>query len=84
MDFARGEAPFLAPRVSVSSLMLQVLAALIPAAIAHVWFFGPSLEAEHLKREAELAQQKESAKQAGPAAIAEILRRKKQRSEEDH
>ena len=41
MDFARGEAPFLAPRVSVSSLMLQVLAALIPAAIAHVWFFGP-------------------------------------------
>ena len=37
----RREAPFLAPEVSVSSLMLQVLAALVPAAIAHVWFFGP-------------------------------------------
>ena len=37
----RREAPFLAPEVSISSLMLQVLAALVPAAIAHVWFFGP-------------------------------------------
>ena len=41
MEFKRREAPFLAPQVSVSSLMLQVLAALVPAAIAHVWFFGP-------------------------------------------
>lgn len=41
MEFKRREAPFLAPEVSVSSLMLQVLAALVPAAIAHVWFFGP-------------------------------------------
>ena len=41
MEFQRREAPFLAPRVSVSSLMLQVLAALVPAAMAHVWFFGP-------------------------------------------
>lgn len=41
MEFMRREAPFLAPEVSVSSLMQQVLAALVPAAIAHVWFFGP-------------------------------------------
>jgi electron transport complex protein RnfD len=41
MEFQRREAPFLAPRASVSSLMLQVLAALVPAAMAHVWFFGP-------------------------------------------
>ncbi len=41
MEFRRREAPFLAPEVSVSSLMLQVLAALVPAAMAHVWFFGP-------------------------------------------
>jgi electron transport complex protein RnfD len=41
MEFPRHEAPFLAPRVNVSSLMLQVLAALVPAAMAHVWYFGP-------------------------------------------
>jgi electron transport complex protein RnfD len=41
MEFQRREAPFLAPQVSVSSLMLQVLAALVPAAMAHVWYFGP-------------------------------------------
>lgn len=41
MEFQRREAPYLIPEVSVSSMMLQVLAALIPAAIAHVWFFGP-------------------------------------------
>jgi electron transport complex protein RnfC len=35
------------------------------------------LEREKAEREAELAQQKESAKQAGPSAIAEILQRKK-------
>jgi electron transport complex protein RnfC len=36
------------------------------------------LEHEKQEREAELARQKESAKQAGPAAIAEILKRKQQ------
>lgn len=41
MEFQRREAPYLIPEVSVSSMMLQVLAALVPAAIAHVWFFGP-------------------------------------------
>jgi len=41
MDFQRHDAPFLRPEVNVSSVMLQVLAALAPAAIAHVWYFGP-------------------------------------------
>ena len=41
MRFERTAAPFLQPTASVASIMLQVLAALVPAAIAHVWFFGP-------------------------------------------
>lgn len=41
MEFQRREAPFLAPTASVSSMMLQVLLALVPAALAHVWYFGP-------------------------------------------
>jgi electron transport complex protein RnfC len=41
------------------------------------------LEREKEGRDAELARQKESAKQAGPAAIAEILKRKQKKSEED-
>ena len=41
MEFQRVEAPFIAPRVNVASIMLQVLAALVPAAVAHVWYFGP-------------------------------------------
>ena len=41
MEFKRQEAPFLTPQVGVASLMLQVLAALLPAAMAHVWYFGP-------------------------------------------
>jgi electron transport complex protein RnfC len=41
------------------------------------------LERDREKREAELAQQKHSAKLAGPEAIAEIMRRKKRKSEED-
>ena len=43
MDFARREAPYLAPEADVASMMLQVLLALIPAALAHVWYFGPGL-----------------------------------------
>lgn len=43
MEFVRREAPYLAPKVDVSSMMLQVLVALIPAALAHVWYFGPGL-----------------------------------------
>ena len=41
MKFERIEAPYWSPQTNVASLMLQVLAALIPAAIAHVWYFGP-------------------------------------------
>ena len=41
MRFKRREVPYWSPQTSVASLMLQVLAALVPAAIAHVWFFGP-------------------------------------------
>ena len=41
MEFIRRESPYWSARVAVPSLMLQVLAALVPAAIAHVWFFGP-------------------------------------------
>ena len=41
MKFETREAPYWTPQASVASMMLQVLAALVPAAIAHVWFFGP-------------------------------------------
>ncbi len=41
------------------------------------------LEREKLKRDNELTQQKEAAKRAGPAAIAEILKRKQQEKEDD-
>ncbi len=41
MEFARRESPYWSARVAVPGLMLQVLAALVPAALAHVWFFGP-------------------------------------------
>jgi electron transport complex protein RnfC len=41
------------------------------------------LEREEQDRDAELARQKESAKAAGPAAIAEILKRKQEKSEDD-
>ena len=43
MKFARRDAPHWASEASVASMMLQVLAALVPAAIAHVWYFGPGL-----------------------------------------
>lgn len=41
------------------------------------------LEREQAERDAELAQQKETARTAGPSAIAEILKRKRQQSEDD-
>lgn len=41
MEFERREAPHLAPTAQVSTMMLHVLVALVPAAIAHVWYFGP-------------------------------------------
>lgn len=41
MEFERRDAPFLTPTASVSAIMIQVLLALVPAALAHVWYFGP-------------------------------------------
>jgi len=41
VEFQRREAPYLAPTADVASIMQQVLLALVPAALAHVWFFGP-------------------------------------------
>jgi electron transport complex protein RnfD len=40
MEFQRRSAPFIAPGTDVQAIMLQVLAALIPAALAYVWYFG--------------------------------------------
>ena len=41
MEFERYEAPHLAPKANVATVMQHVLLALIPAALAHVWYFGP-------------------------------------------
>ena len=43
MKFERRDAPHWTPSTSVASQMLQVLGALAPAAVAHVWYFGPGL-----------------------------------------
>ena len=43
MKFELREAPYWSARTNVASTMLQVLIALVPAALAHVWFFGPGL-----------------------------------------
>ena len=43
MEFARTEAPYLTPSVNVASMMQQVLLALVPAALAHMWYFGPGI-----------------------------------------
>lgn len=40
MEFERRDAPFVEPPPDVGSVMRQVLYALIPAAIAYVWYFG--------------------------------------------
>jgi electron transport complex protein RnfD len=41
MEFERRDAPFVTPATNVSAMMRQVLYALVPAAMATVWFFGP-------------------------------------------
>jgi hypothetical protein len=41
------------------------------------------LDREQRERDAELARQKNVAKKAGPDAIAEIMRRRKQQDEDD-
>jgi len=43
MEFVRRDAPFIAPKANVASIMRQVLYALVPATIVHVWFFGAGL-----------------------------------------
>ncbi len=40
MEFERRDAPFVTPSTDVASIMRQVLYALIPAALAYVWYFG--------------------------------------------
>ena len=40
MEFARRDAPYVTPSTDVQSVMLHVVLALIPAALAYVWFFG--------------------------------------------
>ncbi len=43
MEFVRRDAPYVKPTARVSTTMLHVLVALVPAALAHVWYFGPGL-----------------------------------------
>lgn len=43
MEFERLDAPFVTPSTDVPSMMRQVLYALIPAALAYVWYFGSGL-----------------------------------------
>jgi electron transport complex protein RnfD len=43
VEFARKNAPFLKPNNDVATMMLQVLLALVPAALAHMWYFGPGI-----------------------------------------
>lgn len=43
MEFVRREAPYLAPKADVATMMLHVLVALAPAVLAHVWYFGPGI-----------------------------------------
>lgn len=41
MEFTRRDPPFAVPSDNVASIMQQVLLALVPAALAYVWYFGP-------------------------------------------
>jgi electron transport complex protein RnfD len=41
MQFERRDAPFISPASGVGTMMLHVLLALVPAALAYVWYFGP-------------------------------------------
>ena len=42
-SFETGGAPHFPPHATVSGVMLQVIFALVPAILAHVWFFGPGI-----------------------------------------
>jgi electron transport complex protein RnfD len=41
--FDTGGAPHFPPQTTVARVMLQVIAALVPAVAAHAWFFGPGI-----------------------------------------
>lgn len=41
MQFPTAPAPHVAPTTSVPKVMRRVLYALVPAGLAHIWFFGP-------------------------------------------
>jgi len=41
--FSLGGAPHIPPTTSVSGIMQQVLVALVPAVLAHAWYFGPGI-----------------------------------------
>ena len=43
MKFERRAAPYIAPKATVASVMRQVLYALIPAVLAHIWYFGAGI-----------------------------------------
>lgn len=43
MQFQTGASPHWRPTVDVPAMMRQVLYALVPAAVAYTWFFGPGL-----------------------------------------
>lgn len=40
MEFERREAPFVTPPTDVPTVMREVLLALVPATLAHAWYFG--------------------------------------------
>ena len=40
MEFERRDAPYVGPSGNVASMMQQVLLALVPAALAYLWYFG--------------------------------------------
>jgi electron transport complex protein RnfD len=42
-SFDTGGAPHFPPHATVARVMLQVIYALVPAIIAHAWFFGPGI-----------------------------------------
>ena len=42
-SFETGGAPHFPPHSTVARVMLQVIAALVPAIAAHAWFFGPGI-----------------------------------------
>jgi electron transport complex protein RnfD len=41
--FDTGQAPHFPPQTTVARVMLQVILALVPAVVAHVWYFGPGI-----------------------------------------